>query len=89
MTDPVHNTTLVCSYSSARRARIVAESVRQELGEIDGSRSVTRLDRRGSTIELAIEATDLTALRAAVNTWLTLIDVAERTESTAESAVTP
>ncbi|ELZ13729.1 KEOPS complex Pcc1-like subunit [Halovivax asiaticus JCM 14624] len=83
MTERVHETTLSFSYSSASRARLVARSVDQEVGAIDDDRSETRLTRDGSTVELTIDAADLTALRAAANTWLTLVDVAERTQSIA------
>ncbi|MFC3957282.1 KEOPS complex subunit Pcc1 [Halovivax cerinus] len=79
MTDCAHETALRFTYRSERRARIVATSVDREVGEIDDDRSRTRLDRDGETIVLTVEAADLTALRAAVNTWLRLVDVAERT----------
>ncbi len=74
----VHDATLVFEYERERRARIVAESVRPEVGEIDDERSRTALRREGSAVEISIEARDLTALRAAANTWFTLVSVAER-----------
>ncbi|WP_247728346.1 KEOPS complex subunit Pcc1 [Halovivax limisalsi] len=78
MTTAAHATTLSFSYPSTRRATRVATSVRPEIGDIDDDRSRTRLERHGDTVEIRIEASDLTALRAALNTWLTLVDVAER-----------
>ncbi len=65
-------------YTDAERASLIEQSVRQEIGEIDGDRSQTRIGRDDATVELCIEADDLVALRAGLNTWCTLIDVAER-----------
>lgn len=65
-------------YTDAERASLIELSVRQEIGEIDGDRSQTRIDRDDTTVELCIEAEDLVALRAGLNTWCTLVDVAER-----------
>ncbi len=74
-----HDATLEFEYESASRARIVAESVRREIGEIDDDRSQTTIDREGTHVRVEIEAADVIALRAALNTWFSLIDVAERT----------
>ena len=74
----VHETTLALSYSDSDRARIVERSVRQEVGEIQGDRSATTVSRDGETVTVTVEAADLIALRAALNTWLSLVDVAER-----------
>lgn len=65
-------------YGDRARASLIERSVAQEIGEIDGDRSTTTIDRTGDTVSLTIEADDLVALRAGVNTWCTLIDVAER-----------
>lgn len=72
-----HSARFELSYPDARAARIVARSLRQEVAEIDDDRSHTRLTRDDSTIELTVMAADLIALRAAVNTWLSLVGVAE------------
>ncbi|RQG93352.1 KEOPS complex subunit Pcc1 [Natrarchaeobius chitinivorans] len=74
-----HDATLVFDYESASTARIVAESVVREIGEIDDERSRTTIDRDGRCVRLEIDADDVVALRAALNTWFSLIDVAERT----------
>ncbi len=74
-----HDATLEFEYESASRARIVAESVSREIGEIDDDRSATTIGRDGAHVRVEIEAADVTALRAALNTWFSLIDVAERT----------
>lgn len=76
MTDQ-HSARLTFSYPDERAARIVARSVRQEVAEIQDDRSQTCLTRDESTLELTVQATDLVALRAGVNTWLSLVGVAE------------
>jgi KEOPS complex subunit Pcc1 len=63
---------------------MIERSLRRELGQIDNARSTTELVRDGPQIELTIDATDLVALRAAVNTWLSLASVAERTAETVD-----
>ncbi|MFC4436957.1 MULTISPECIES: KEOPS complex subunit Pcc1 [Natrialbaceae] len=74
-----HDATLEFEYETPSRARLVAESVAREIGEIDDERSRTNIDRDGSVVRLEIDAADVVALRAALNTWFSLIDVAERT----------
>ncbi|NHN47565.1 KEOPS complex Pcc1-like subunit [Halostella sp. JP-L12] len=80
----VHETTLAFSYSDLDRARTVERSVSQEVDEIQGDRSATTVSRDGATVTVAVEAADLVALRAALNTWLSLVDVAEQTAAQAE-----
>ncbi|AEH38300.1 KEOPS complex subunit Pcc1 [Halopiger xanaduensis] len=81
-----HDATLEFDYESAARARTVAESVAREIGEIDDDRSQTTLERDGATVQIAIDAADVVALRAALNTWFSLVDVAERTAAIGEAA---
>ncbi|THE62861.1 KEOPS complex Pcc1-like subunit [Salinadaptatus halalkaliphilus] len=76
-----HESTLEFAYESDVRARIVADSVAREIGEIDDDRSRATIDREDSLVTVEIEATDAVALRAALNTWLTLVDVAQRSAS--------
>jgi len=59
-------------------ARQVARSLAPEAGAIDDDRSRVRLARDGDTVEVTVTATDLTALRAGLNTWFRLVGVAER-----------
>jgi KEOPS complex subunit Pcc1 len=73
-----HDATLEFDYDCERRACIVADSVAREIGDIADERSRTTLERDGSTLLLEIRARDVTALRAALNTWFSLVDVAER-----------
>ncbi|MFP8953177.1 KEOPS complex subunit Pcc1 [Natrialbaceae archaeon A-arb3/5] len=82
-----HDATLEFDYETADRARLVAESVSREIGEIDDDRSQTTIDREGSTVLIDIVAADVVALRAALNTWFSLVDVAERTADVGEDAL--
>jgi len=72
-----HAAVLEFVYDDAPSASIVERSVRQEVGEIDGDRSTATVERTDDTVVVTVEARDLVALRAGLNTWLTLIDVAE------------
>jgi len=74
-----HDSTLEFDYESTARAELVAASVAREIGEIDDDRSRTTLERDGARVCIEIDADDVIALRAALNTWFSLIDVAERT----------
>ncbi|MDQ2049151.1 KEOPS complex subunit Pcc1 [Natronolimnohabitans sp. A-GB9] len=73
-----HDATLEFDYETPSRARLVADSVAREIGEIDDERSQTTIDCEGSTVRVEIDAADVIALRAALNTWFTLVDVAEQ-----------
>lgn len=73
----VHEATYTFAYDSVASATIIERSVRPEVGDIDDDRSRVQLSRSNSRIEITVEAADLVALRAASNTWLSLVDVAE------------
>ncbi|MHC3437231.1 KEOPS complex subunit Pcc1 [Natrialbaceae archaeon A-gly3] len=79
--------TLEFAYDDQARARLVSEAVSREVGEIDDERSQTTIERDGSVVTLEIDARDLIALRAALNTWCTLVDVAERTAEVGDRVV--
>jgi KEOPS complex subunit Pcc1 len=72
-----HSARLAFDYSSPEAAALVDRSVSQELGEIDGDRATATVDRDGQTVTVTVSADDLTALRAGLNTWTTLVEVAE------------
>lgn len=76
-----HDTTLEADYQSENETRIIEQSLRQEIGEIDDERSQTTISREECTLSIQIHAKDLVALRAALNTWLSLLAVAEETAS--------
>ncbi|KZN24633.1 KEOPS complex Pcc1-like subunit [Haladaptatus sp. R4] len=79
-----HDAFLEFDYDSEERAVTVFRSVEQEIGEIDDERSRTTVERDGKTMLVTVEAADLVALRAALNTWQTLIGVAETVAGTAD-----
>ncbi|WP_323675152.1 KEOPS complex subunit Pcc1 [Halorubellus sp. PRR65] len=83
MTAFPHETVLELSYDDESLARLVERSVGREVGEIDDERSETAVSRDGRTVAFTVEARDMTALRAATNTWLRLAMVAERTAALA------
>ncbi|MDS0220833.1 KEOPS complex Pcc1-like subunit [Haloarcula sp. S1AR25-5A] len=76
MTAP-HQTRLAAEYDTADRARAIERSIRPEIDDIEGDRTTARLSRDGQRVEIIVEAADLVALRAGINTWLTLRGVAE------------
>lgn len=88
MTRYAHETVLDLSYADESRARIVERSVAREVGAIDDERSATTVRRTGPKVSFTIRARDLTALRAATNTWLRLAAIAEDTISIADSGGT-
>jgi KEOPS complex subunit Pcc1 len=73
-----HEAVLSFEYGSAEAAVRVARAIEPELGEIDDARSRVRSDRDGEKLRVVVEASDPVALRAALNTWLSLVGVAER-----------
>ncbi|MDB2244905.1 KEOPS complex subunit Pcc1 [Halorubrum ezzemoulense] len=73
-----HETVLSFTYPSERRARVVADALGPEVGEIDDARSTATVDREGDAVRIRVLADDLVALRAGVNSWSRLIAVAER-----------
>ena len=82
-----HEATLEFDYETPARATLVAESVAREIGEIDDDRSRTTIERDGATVRVDVVAADVIALRAALNTWFTLVDVAERTAELGDSVL--
>lgn len=78
-----HSTELVFEYGSPALARTVERSVAVEAGDVEGDRSAASVGRDGDTVTVTVDAADLTALRAGNNTWLTLVEVAERAANAA------
>lgn len=74
----MHESTLILEYESPDRAAIIERSVGQEAGDIAGDRTTTDVSRSGAAVTVEIESADLVALRAGHNTWLGLLEVAER-----------
>jgi KEOPS complex subunit Pcc1 len=73
-----HETVLSFEYDSAEAARRVERALAPEVTDIADERSHTRLARDGNSLDVRIEAHDIVALRAGLNTWLSLVGVAER-----------
>lgn len=78
MTTPhEHDAFLRFSYDSQRRARIVTDALAPEIDQIEDPRSAATVERDGDALEIRITAADLVALRAGVNSWARLVEVAE------------
>lgn len=77
MTDAPHRTVFTLEYDEPRIARIIERSLAEEVGQIDDARAKTALSRQQNIVTITVDAADLVALRAAVNTWLSLVSVAE------------
>lgn len=73
----MHRAVLEFDYDDSDGAALVADSVRVESGDIEGDRTTATVDREGATVVVTVEAADLVALRAGVNTWSSLVSVAE------------
>ena len=82
-----HAANIDFEYDDERRARIVAESVRVEVDEIADDRSRADVARDGRVVSVTVEAADLIALRAGVNSWVRLLEVAERITQTGDRLV--
>jgi KEOPS complex subunit Pcc1 len=72
-----HEATLTFDYDAPDSARRVERAIAPEVGDIDDERGRARADREGATLSVTIEARDPVALRASLNTWLSLVGVAE------------
>ena len=82
--DRAHAAELRYEYGSGDAAALVAGAVRQEVGEIDGDRSAATVSRDGAAVRVDVGADDLVALRAGLNTWSSLVEVAERSLEAAD-----
>lgn len=74
----MHTAALRFEYRSPAAAAHVEAALDVEIGEIDGDRATASLRREENAIAIGIEADDVVALRAGLNTWQTLVEVAER-----------
>lgn len=77
----MHSASYEFSYESVDAARIVERSLQVEAGDITGARTSASVDRDDARVTVTVDATDLTALRAGTNTWLTLVEVAESADT--------
>ena len=74
----MHTADLCFEYRSPTAASHIEAALGVEIDEIEGDRATASLRREGDTLQIDIEADDLVALRAGLNTWQTLAEVAER-----------
>ncbi len=82
----MHTAELRFRYDTPETAALLGSAIGQELGEIDGGRATAELSRDGTGLTIEIEADDLIALRAGLNTWSTLVEVAERMHGIVDDA---
>ena len=82
----MHTAELQFQYGTARSAELVATAIGQEIDEIDGDRASAALSHDGSRLTIEVDAADLVALRAGLNTWGTLVEVAEQVVETGTEA---
>ena len=73
----LHQASFDFEYDDQRTTRLIERSIRPEIADMVDGRSKTAVSRDGTVLSVRIEATDLVALRAAMNTWLTLLATAE------------
>ena len=78
-----HRIRLSGTYSTADRARRLERSLRPEESDLIDDRSDTSISIDDRRIEIDIHATDQVALRAAMNTWCSLLAVAEAVDDAA------
>lgn len=76
--DAPNGAELTFRYDDSTAAAQVADAVRQEVDEIEGDRAAATVTRDGREVRVEVDADDLVALRAGLNTWGTLVEVAER-----------
>jgi KEOPS complex subunit Pcc1 len=69
--------TLLVEFELGRLTQPVFESLRPELQALPSERSKVSLEQSGDTLKLFVVAEDIVSLRAAINTWLRLIKIAE------------
>ncbi len=74
-----HDARFSLGYADAVKARRVAAAIQPEVDDIDGERTSATIERADDVLQVRVTADDLVALRAGLNTWLSLVSVAERT----------
>ncbi|MES3517517.1 MAG: KEOPS complex subunit Pcc1 [Natronomonas sp.] len=73
----MHSASLQFDFDDETTAAVVTAAVEVECGEIADDRCRAVVERDGSTLTVVVDAEDLVALRAGLNTWSSLIEVAE------------
>ncbi len=81
-----HEAVFSAVYDTTEHACRVERALRPEVGDIGGDRTSVALTREADSLSVTVRATDLTALRAGLNTWFGLVEVAERAGEAGETA---
>jgi KEOPS complex subunit Pcc1 len=79
-----HDAVFTFDYATPETARRVQRSIDIEAGDIEGDRTTATVERSEQTVRVSIAAEDLIALRAGINTWASLVEVAERCSGVAQ-----
>jgi KEOPS complex subunit Pcc1 len=69
--------TILVEFELGRVSKPVFEALRPEMQALPSERSKELLEQSGDTLKLFVVAEDVVSLRAAINTWLRLIKIAE------------
>ena len=78
MSSTLNSADLCFVYPTPSDAQRVARSIRVEVDELDDDRSTVAVERTNATVTVDVTASDLIALRAATNSWLRYVSVAEQ-----------
>ena len=78
MSTQLHSADLCFEYPTNEDAQRVARSIRVAVDQLDDDRSTVAVDRTEAELTVAVTAADLVALRAAINSWLRYVSVAEQ-----------
>jgi len=81
-----HSADLCFEYPTIEDAQRVDRSIRIEVDELDDDRSTVAVDREAAELAVEVTAADLVALRAAINSWLRYVSVAEQVAGCASTA---
>ena len=82
-----HSAGLCFRYPTVEDAQRVARSIRIEVDGLDDDRSTVAVDRKATELTVEVTASDLVALRAAINSWLRYVSVAEQVAGCASTRV--
>ena len=69
--------TVFLEFELGDHSAIVYESLKPELGAVPSERSKVNMSVQEGRLNLFITADDIISLRAAINTWLRLVKIAE------------
>ncbi len=78
-----HRLVFEATYTDPATARCLVAALREELGMIDDGRATATLRQEHASLIVEVTATDVTALRAAKHTWLSLVASTERVRAIA------